>query len=316
MTDTPLFPADLTVRDQWCLWRIEPDRRGRPTKVPYRPDGRKAASNNPTTWSAFDAVRDVLRRQSDSYGGVGYFFADDDGTCGVDLDVSLDDNGEPQPWATQIIDRFQDAYRAFSVSGCGLHVICRATLPGKGRNFSVPNSPTGPDGKRAQIGLFDRGRFFALTGRIYRQSPLILTDHQETIAWLLDLMQPRHRSRQAQDQVPKTELTDSDVLDRARRARNGAKFAKLWAGEWEGSYARSQRPTWPCVACWHSGAARTRLGLMDCSGKALWRATSGSSGTITGRALSRPPWSRRPSSTTQRDAGRLQLRTGCQELSM
>ena len=30
-----LFPAKLTVRNQWCLWRIESDRKGRPTKIPY-----------------------------------------------------------------------------------------------------------------------------------------------------------------------------------------------------------------------------------------------------------------------------------------
>jgi hypothetical protein len=40
MTYTPILPAELTARNQGCLWRIEPDEKGRPTKVPYRPDGR------------------------------------------------------------------------------------------------------------------------------------------------------------------------------------------------------------------------------------------------------------------------------------
>ena len=59
-TDGLLFRAELTARNQWYLWGLEPDRKGRPTKVPYRPDGRKAASDNPSTWSTFQKVCDVL----------------------------------------------------------------------------------------------------------------------------------------------------------------------------------------------------------------------------------------------------------------
>ena len=126
---------------------------------------------------------DILRNAD-----LGYFFAAEDSVSGVDLDVSLDINGNPLPWAAEIINRFQDTYRALSVSGSGLHVLCHAALPGKGRNFNVPNGPTDPSGKRAQIGLFDRTRFFALTGHLYQQSPVALADHQQTINWLLGLM--------------------------------------------------------------------------------------------------------------------------------
>jgi hypothetical protein len=85
VTDENPFPSELTARDQWCLWRIEPDRKGRPTKAPYRPDGRKAASNGPATWSSFRKVCSVLRRQPGFYAGVGFFFRAGDPLCGVDL---------------------------------------------------------------------------------------------------------------------------------------------------------------------------------------------------------------------------------------
>ena len=230
------FPAELIQRNQWCLWRIELDKNGRPTKVPYRPDGRKAASNDSRTWSTFSVVRDVLDQQQESFGGVGYFFAADDPVCGVDLDVSLDADGNPQSWAAEIIGRFQNTYRARSVSGHGLHIVCRAQLPGRGRNFNVPNGPTDANGKRAQIGLFDRSRFFALTGQRYQQSPLELADHQESIDWLLSLLDRQHWTKTAQSKGPKGELTDSDIIERARKAKNGAKFTMLWAGAWESDY--------------------------------------------------------------------------------
>ena len=236
MSSEQQFPAELIQRNQWCLWRIEPDKNGRATKVPYRPDGRKAASNDPRTWSAYAAVCDVLVRQPGSFGGVGYFFAADDPACGIDLDVSLQTDGNPQPWAAEIVARFQNTYRALSVSGVGLHVLCHARLPANGRNFNVPDSPNDLTGKRAQIGLFDRGRFFALTGQLYGQSPMELADHQQTIEWLLGLMQRSQLSKPTQPKVLKGELTDSDIIDRARKARNGAKFTRLWAGEWEPDY--------------------------------------------------------------------------------
>jgi hypothetical protein len=178
----------------------------------------------------------VLVRQPGSFGGIGYFFAVNDPACGVDLDVSLNDDGNLQPWAAEIVARFQNTYRALSVSGVGLHILCHARLPAKGRNFNVPDGPTDSTGKRAQIGLSDRGRFFALTGRLYDQSPLELADHQQTIEWLLGLMQRSRWSKPTKPNAPKGELTDSDIIYCARKARNRAKFGRLWAGQWEGDY--------------------------------------------------------------------------------
>ncbi len=234
MAATSLFPRELTARSQWCLWRIEPDRKGRPTKVPYRPDGRKAASDDPATWSAFAAVSEVLQGQPERYRGVGFFFAADDPVCGVDLDASLDAEGNPLPWAAEIVARFHNTYQARSVSGYGLHILCLAMLPAKGKNFFVPNAPTDAIGKRAQIGVFDRGRFFALTGEIYRESRLELAEHQQTIEWLLDLVQRRRRRSKSSQQ--QGELSDSEVIERARQSRNGSKFAQLWSGLWERLY--------------------------------------------------------------------------------
>jgi hypothetical protein len=258
------FPVELVQRKQWCLWKIEPDKNGRPTKVPYRPDGRKASTTDPRTWSAFSVVSHVLRRRRESFGGIGYFFAADDSVCGVDLDVSLDDNANPQPWAKDIIDRFQDTYRAFSVSGCGLHILCRAGLPGKGRNFYVPNGPTDPSGKRPQIGIYDRARFFALTGRTYQRSTLELADHQQTITWLLGLMR-RDSWMKPTKRTPATHgLTDSEIIGLARRARNSAKFERLWAGNWQIDYGSQSEADLAlcCILAFWCGPNPSRIEML------------------------------------------------------
>lgn len=233
MNDT-LFPAELTARNQWCLWRIEPDRKGRPTKIPYSPDGRKAASDRPATWSAFTTVCTVLLEQPGRYGGAGFFFTADDPFCGVDLDASLDADGDPLPWAADIVSQFRNTYQARSVSGYGLHILCRATLPGKGKNFYVPNAAADATGKRAQIGVFDRGRFFALTGELYRDSPLELAHHQQTIEQLLGHAEQRPPRRARSHQGGN--LSDSEIIERAHRAKDGSKFGQLWSGGWETLY--------------------------------------------------------------------------------
>lgn len=264
------YPAELIGRHQWCLWRVEPGKDGCPTKVPYRPDGRKAASNDPRTWSRFGDVEATLARNPELYGGVGYFFSADDTVCGVDLDVSLDAAGAPLPWAVEIVRRFRDTYQSFSVSGLGLHVLCRATLPGRGRNFYVPNGPTDPNGKRAQIGLFDRGRFFALTGRIYDKSPTDLIDHQATIEWLLGSMEPKPAPKPNKAAMPQY-MSDPEILERARHARNGSKFVRLWAGDWQSDYGSQSEADLAlcCMLAFWCGRDSSRIdGLFRQSGLA------------------------------------------------
>lgn len=235
MVDERCFPPQIVGAPQWCLWKTEADKKGRPTKVPYRPDGRRAASNNPVTWSSFTEAQAMFARNPSGYAGLGFFFAPDDGICGVDLDVSLDADGKVHAWAAGIVDRFNNTYQAVSMSGKGLHILCKATLQGTGKNFYVPNGPTDPAGKRAQIGVFDRGRFFALTGHSYQGSPLQITEHQRTVEWLLDHIQ--RRCRPGKDRRPDdAELTDSEMIQRARQAKNGAKFTRLWAGDWQSDY--------------------------------------------------------------------------------
>ncbi|RJR33823.1 MAG: hypothetical protein C4567_16290 [Deltaproteobacteria bacterium] len=45
------------------------------------------------------------------------------------------------------------------------------------------------------------------------------------------------------DPGPHLELSDRELIDRAHRARNGAKFAKLWRGDWQGDYPSQSEAT-------------------------------------------------------------------------
>lgn len=146
------IPADLREREQWVVWRYVL-RDGKPTKQPIAAaTGLPASSTDPATWATLDAALGRMAR--DDLPGVGFVFSPDDPYCGVDLDACRDpETGAVATWAATIAAEL-DGYAEVSPSGTGLKVIVRAALPGgKGRK----------DG-RVGVELYDRGRFFALTG--------------------------------------------------------------------------------------------------------------------------------------------------------
>src|SRR5690242_3673621 len=87
--------AELQARPQWVCWRKE-RRSGKWTKVPYAPlTGKKAASDNPQTWTSY--AQAVQAQRAGKYDGVGFVFQQD--YTGVDLDHCVNSDGSIDPWA-------------------------------------------------------------------------------------------------------------------------------------------------------------------------------------------------------------------------
>ena len=142
------IPALLRERPHWVCWRYE-TRAGdpKPTKVPINArTGTRASSTDPTTWSPFAEAL-----AASAHDGLGYVFAPDDGVVGLDLDGCRDaETGAIAPWAVEMLADTR-SYTEVSPSGRGLHVFLLGTLP------------PGPR-KRGAVELYDRGRFFTVTG--------------------------------------------------------------------------------------------------------------------------------------------------------
>jgi primase-polymerase (primpol)-like protein len=58
--------------------------------------------STPTTWSTFERACEFA--STDGLAGVGFVF-NGDGIVGIDLDACVND-GEPEPWALEIISQF------------------------------------------------------------------------------------------------------------------------------------------------------------------------------------------------------------------
>jgi len=177
-------PDDLAERDQWVLWCFE-ERNGKPTKVPYQVNGVRAKSDDPQTWNTFEAVADAWRKAPQRYQGLGFVFSPQDPFTGVDFDDCLQD-GVLTPWAQPIISRFADTYMEVSPSGRGVKVWAKARLAGPGRRAAYQDGA---------IEVYDRGRFFTLTGHVLNGAPLQIEEHQRDIDKLYTLISGRTTDR-------------------------------------------------------------------------------------------------------------------------
>lgn len=147
------IPAELKKEPRWVCWKFE-QRGGKMTKVPYTPTGRRAKSNDPATWAAFDECR--AAHENGSFDGIG-FQLDGSGIVGVDIDHARDAAGNWSATAAAIVD-ILNSYAEISPSGEGVHVLAY------GIKF-------GDKSKNAALGveMYDTKRFFTVTGNLYRE---------------------------------------------------------------------------------------------------------------------------------------------------
>ena len=113
------LPDDLKRNARFCLWKYE-TRKGKPTKVPYRTDGRRADSSKASDFSSFDAVTSVLKKGG--YDGIGIMVGG--GFSAVDIDNCVTD-GKLTETAQDIVDTM-DSYTETSPSGTGIRIVFNA----------------------------------------------------------------------------------------------------------------------------------------------------------------------------------------------
>jgi primase-polymerase (primpol)-like protein len=147
------LPHDLRSRPRWVTHSK--------AKVPLTPRGRPASSTDRETWSRYEDVKDLPRRG---------FVLNGDGIVCLDLDHCLID-GRVTGRAAEILARCPSTYVEVSLSGTGLHVWGRASVPA-GRRL---------DG----VEVYGTGRYIAVTGERFGRCPSTLADLSDVVAWLL-----------------------------------------------------------------------------------------------------------------------------------
>jgi hypothetical protein len=212
--------------------------------------------------------------------GPGFVFASEAGIAGVDLDECRDpETGTIDDWAAQIIARFS-SYTEISPTDTGVKIFVRGTLLEGERNRS------------GHVEIYDRGRYFTLTGNRLPGMPSTLEERQTELQELQRSLEPDARSNR--EALPgagnQASLSDLDLIDKAKNARDGNKFARLWSGDISGYPSHSEADLALCdlLAFWtgpdpahidtlfrQSGLFRDKWERQDYRGKTIEKALAG-----------------------------------------
>lgn len=203
-----MFPQELMDCKNWVCWTED--------KLPKNPrTGGNAMSNNPSTWGTYEEACNAVVKYG--FSGVGFMFTAP--YFGVDLDKCLDN--------TDFVDEFVEglqSYNEISRSGNGIHIICKGTLPEGSR-------------RRGNVEMYSENRYFIMTGRQYNAKYSEIVDCTERIKvlhskYLPDLTPATIR----ETQFVRLEMSDTDIIDKARACATGQVFQMLYSGSWQGLF--------------------------------------------------------------------------------
>jgi hypothetical protein len=175
------IPQALLALPQWILWKPVL-RNGKETKLPVQISGEPAESNNPATWSTFESIEPWIGEDH----GPGFVFSESDGLCGIDLDGCRDpDSGAVADWAKEILQTM-NTYAEVSPSLTGVKLFLYGTMPnGVGRRTNKITGAVKTTSKAPQVELYDRGRYFTVTGMRLGGLPAEPQERQKQLSDLL-----------------------------------------------------------------------------------------------------------------------------------
>lgn len=270
-----MIPGELQGLRQWVCWtRVDRTH----TKLPISPVTGKAAScTDPATWGSYRQARTTASKlQLD---GIGFVFTSSDPLTGVDLDHCRKIGGDLESWAAAIVDRLK-SYTEWSPSGEGLHVLVRAALS---------NSA----GRRTRgVEIYSSGRYFTVTGHHLDRTPKAIESRQTEILDLVAGFENNRRHLRTAIRTAPLPQNNEELLRRARQAKNGLKFERLWAGDtfdYAGDHSRADAALCSLLTYYTNGdeARIDRLFRQSSLYRKKWdRPTAGSTyGAITIQAV-------------------------------
>jgi len=235
--DFSKIPQELKNIPQWVCWKTE-ERDGKKTKLPINPHtGSLAAVDKPQTWGTYQQA--LTAAKSNGNCGIGFVFTEADPYAGIDIDGAIE-GGEIHPQALEVI-RELETYAEFSQSGKGLHIIAKAKLP-PGRR------------RKGHLEMYDCGRFFVMTGTHLEGTPTVIENRQtELTAFHARVFGQEKEAIKTPGPSPTLSFTDTEIIKRARGAKNGAKFDRLMAGdtsEYEGDDSAADLALCSMLAYW------------------------------------------------------------------
>lgn len=170
------IPEELKAFNQWVC----ADKGSKAPMTAFAP--LYASCSNPQTWSNYACAEDAVK--NGWHDNIGFVFAQN-GIVGIDIDAGFDEDGLMTPLAADIIGAC-DSYTEKSRSGRGFHILVKGWLPFDGKN------------NRAGVEIYQKGRYFILTGDNISCCPEDIKLNQEAIDYVLEKYFPETQREQKQ----------------------------------------------------------------------------------------------------------------------
>lgn len=228
-------PDEMKQYPNWVVWGPG---KSIIDKAPVSPvTGYGASPIDANTWGSYQQACDYSIRYG--FSGIGFMLSRYDPYTFIDLDHT--DNPEIIAQQEAIFKNFY-SYAEISPSGRGLHIIVKGLVP-RGR-------------KRNKIEIYSQKRFMTMTGKAYRNVPIISC--QEELIKLYSALGGTHKEEAIIEDRGEEIYSDEDVYDMAASAENGQKFVDLWEGNWHEYYPNNVDPNDP-----KKGASEADYALID-----------------------------------------------------
>lgn len=240
-------PQALVKYPQWVGWRYE-DRPGKdkPAKVPINPrTGRNADVSNRDTWGNFEQA--VERYEKDGLDGVGFVLTDDDPFVCVDVDNCRDaKTGQVKEDAEWLLTVIQ-SYGEVSPSGTGVHIWVLGKIPRNAR--------------RDRIEIYGSRRFITVTGReLNGLTQSAIGERDQALESLFSQVAGESEGNDKNNSTATRSLSGDQrtkILQGAAQGQDGAKFRRLWSGDWTGYASQSEGDLALCrILALHCGYRR------------------------------------------------------------
>lgn len=206
MTNYQNIPAELTELRQWVIAYDD--------KKPRNPkNGNLANVTDPNTWGSFE---DAVRANAPK---IGFVLTPWDPYAIIDLDDKPEKPcTDEQRQLHRAILTHVVSYTERSTSGSGYHIVCKGTIPAALH--------------RDNVEVYNHSRYMIFTGDVVR--PMEIVNCQPILDRMYSQMYiaPTRIDYEDQDEIH----SDTEIVEMASSAINGAKFLDLCRGEWERYY--------------------------------------------------------------------------------